>query len=114
MLSLDLVRLRHILDAAREADAFCRARSREDLDTDRMFYHSLVHLLEVIGEAARAVSRSFREAHPEIAWRKMVGMRDRLSHGYYGINRDILWETATQDVPVLIREIEKTVPPGKP
>ena len=72
----DLVRLRHILDAAREAVAFCQSRTRQDLDTDRMFYHCLVRLLEVVGEAARAVSREFREAHPEVAWRRMVGMRD--------------------------------------
>ena len=110
----DLVRLRHILDAAREAVAFCHTRSRQDLDTDRMFYHCLIRLLEVVGEAARAVSRSFRDAHPDIAWRRMVGMRDRLSHGYFDINRDILWQTATEDLPALIREVERAAEPPQP
>jgi uncharacterized protein with HEPN domain len=78
MLKNDLVRLRHILDAARQAIVFSQNRSREDLDTDTMLNLSLVRLLEIIGEAARGVSPTFREAHSEIAWKKMVGMRDRL------------------------------------
>ena len=62
------VRLRHILDAAREAIAFSRNRSREDLNRDRMLNLSLVHLLEIIGEAARGISPAFRASHPEIPW----------------------------------------------
>lgn len=69
MLKDDLFRLRHVLDAAREAVAFCQGRSRGDLDTDRMLNLSLVRLLEIIGEAARETSNVFREGHPEIAWR---------------------------------------------
>ena len=78
----DAVRLRHILDAAREATAFVKGRSRADLDADHMLSLALVRLLEIIGEAARGVSGSIREAHPELAWSKMAGMRDRLIHGY--------------------------------
>jgi uncharacterized protein with HEPN domain len=75
----DAVRIRHILDAARQATAFVQWRSRRDLDTDPMLSLSLVRLLEIIGEAARGISPAVREAHPEIAWSKMAGMRDRLS-----------------------------------
>ncbi len=73
----DLVRMRHILDAAREALTFVQRRSRSDLDADHMLSLALVRLLEIIGEAARAVSATFREGHPEVAWRRMAGMRDR-------------------------------------
>lgn len=103
----DEVCLRHILDAAREAIVFCRGRSRADLDKDRMLNLSLVRLLEIIGEAARGISQEFRSAHPGIVWKKMVGMRDRLIHGYFDVNLDVVWETVTQDLPPLIAQLEE-------
>lgn len=106
MLKNDDVRLRHILGAAREAIAFSRNRSREDLNRDRMLNLSLVHLLEIIGEAARGVSPAFRGGHSEIPWEKMVGMRDRLIHGYFDINLDVVWETVSEDLPPLVAQLE--------
>jgi uncharacterized protein with HEPN domain len=103
----DQTRLRHILDAVREAVAFSEARSRSDLDKNRMLSLSLVRLLEIIGEASRGISGEFRLAHPEIAWKKMTGMRDRLIHGYFDVNLDVVWETVTQDIPPLIAQLEK-------
>ncbi len=106
MLKNDAIRLRHILDAAREATVFCQGKSRRDLDTDRMLSLSLVRLLEIIGEAARGVSAELRTAHPEIAWDKMAGMRDRLIHGYYDVNPDVVWQTVREDLPVLVRQLK--------
>jgi len=111
MLKNDDVCLRHILDAAREAIVFSSNRSREDLNRDRMLNLSLVRLLEVIGEAARGISPSFRTGHPEIPWEKMVGMRDRLIHGYFDINLDVVWETVTEDLPPLIDQLEGILTP---
>ena len=103
----DVIRMRHILDAAREAVNFIEGHNREDLDTDRKLNLSLVRLLEIIGEAARSITNEFRQKHPELAWKSMVGMRDRLIHGYFDVNLDILWETVTKDLPPLIDKIEK-------
>ena len=105
----DNVRIRHILDAAREAISFADDRSRTDLDTDRKLNLSLVRLLEIIGEAARGISEEFRDSHPDLPWNKMVGMRDRLIHGYFDVNLDVVWETVTQDLPSLIAQLEKIV-----
>ena len=110
MLDNDMVRLHHILDAAREAVAFSQGRSREDLYSDRMLCLSLVRLLEIIGEAARGISPACRAAHPEIAWQKMAGMRDRLVHGYFDINLDVVWETVTEDLPPLVSQLENIIP----
>jgi uncharacterized protein with HEPN domain len=66
----------------------------------------LVRLLEIIGEVARGISPAFREAHPEVARNKMAGMRDRLIHGYFDVNLDIVWETVTRDLPVLICQVD--------
>ena len=105
----DNVRVRHILDAAREAVAFLNGRSRSDLDTDRKLNLSLVRLLEIIGEAARDISQQFRDVHGDLEWKKMVGMRDRLIHGYFDINLDVVWGTIKDDLPPLIEKLEKIV-----
>lgn len=86
----DLVRAYHIWDAAREAIDYARGRRREDLDADRPLQHSLVRMLEVIGEAASGTSHPFRKAHPGVPWQQMVGMRNRLIHAYFDINLDVV------------------------
>lgn len=106
----DSVRIRHILDAAREAIAFAKDRTRADLDTDRKLNLSLVRLLEIIGEAARGISQEFRDSHPALPWKTMIGMRDRLIHAYFDVNLDVVWRTVTEDLPPLIAQLEKIVP----
>jgi len=105
----DEIRLRHILDAAREAVSFTEGHRREDLDSDRKLNLSLVRLLEIIGEAARGITEEFRQEHSELPWKSMAGMRDRLIHGYFDVNLDVVWETVTNDLPPLIDKLEKIV-----
>jgi uncharacterized protein with HEPN domain len=66
-----------------------------------MFALALVRLLEIIGEAARRVSVGLRESHPEIPWAEIAGTRDRLIHGYFDVDLDIVWGIVTQDLPAL-------------
>lgn len=103
----DEIRLRHILDAAREAVDFTEGQCRVDLDADRKLSLSLVRLLEIIGEAARGVTIEFRRKYSKLPWKSMIGMRDRLIHGYFDINLDVVWETVANDLPSLIDKIEK-------
>ena len=110
MSEIDNVRVRHILDAAREAVNFSEGRCRAGLDTDRKLNLSLVRLLEIIGEAARSLSQEFRQEHPDLPWKSMVGIRDRLIHGYFDINLDVVWQTVTEDLPPLIAQLKKIVP----
>jgi uncharacterized protein with HEPN domain len=77
----DLVRLRHMRDAAQQALQFCVGRARGDLDSDVMLRFALVHALMVLGEAASKVSAATRTAHAGLAWPAIVGMRNRLVHG---------------------------------
>ncbi|MGB9625058.1 MAG: DUF86 domain-containing protein [Phycisphaerae bacterium] len=76
----DLIRLRHILDAAREAIGFVGHRHREDLDQDRQLVWALVKAIEIIGEAAYQLSTDARAKVPDIPWEKIIGMRHRLVH----------------------------------
>ena len=105
----DLARVHHMLDATREALEFSTDKTRLDLDTDRLLCLSLVHLLEIIGEAAVAISSEFKEKYPQIPWSGIMGMRNRLIHGYYDINLDIVWETVKENIPPLKAELEKII-----
>jgi uncharacterized protein with HEPN domain len=98
-------RLSHMLEAAREAVGYAQDRTREDLETDRTLMHSLVHCLEIVGEAASQVSPGVREASPQIPWGDIVGMRNRLIHGYFDVNLDVVWKTVKEELPPLIDRI---------
>ncbi len=103
----DRVSVRQMLGHAREAIAVARDKSRYDLDSNRMLSLSLTRLLEIIGEAASRVSRGFREAHPEVAWAEIVGLRNRLIHGYDVVDFDILWQIVGSDLPSLVLVLER-------
>ena len=103
----DSIRLRHMLDATREAEAFSRNKTRKSLDTDRKLALALVKCIEIIGEAAAQISNESREALPQIPWSDIIAMRNRLIHAYFDINLDILWKTIIEDLPPLIYELEK-------
>ena len=104
------VRLRHMLDYAREAVALARGKSRSDLDADRVLNLALVQLVTMIGEAANRVSRDKQARYSEIPWPLIVSTRNRLIHGYDIVDFDILWQTVTEDLPPLIIALEKIVP----
>lgn len=107
MLNEDLVRVRHILDAARKAVTFVQNKTRSALDEDEKLALALVRLLEIIGEAANTISDDFQSHYPDIPWRKMAALRNRLIHGYFDIDYNIVWDTVNNDLPPLIVELEK-------
>jgi uncharacterized protein with HEPN domain len=107
MLEADLVRLRHMLDAAKEIAEFTNGKSAADLKKDRKLSLSVVRLLEIIGEAGAGVSEDFRKKHGQIPWKSVKGMRNRLIHGYFDVDLDIVWKTVEEDVPSLVRELER-------
>ena len=102
----DHVRLRHMLDHAREALAMVENRARRDLDTDRQLNLSLVRLMEILGEAAARVTPAGRESLSSIPWPEIVGFRNRLIHGYDEVDLDILWSTVNDDLPPLVTALE--------
>jgi len=107
----DVVRLRHMLDHAREAAAMAKGMTRQDLDENRQLNLSLVRLFEIVGEAANRVSEDERIRHPAVLWPEIVGLRNRLIHGYNTVDFDILWQIVTRDLPPLIEALEGAVPP---
>ncbi|MBI2568416.1 MAG: DUF86 domain-containing protein [Candidatus Schekmanbacteria bacterium] len=102
----DRVSLGDMLDHAREAVALLGAAGREELATDRLRQLALVRPLEIVGEGARRVSPKTQQRHCSIPWAAVVGMRDRLIHGYDVVDLDIVWDTITTDLPPVIEALE--------
>jgi uncharacterized protein with HEPN domain len=98
----DEVRIRHLIDAASTAAQFVEGRERGDLDTDEMLRLALTKLVEIVGEAAKQVTPSGRAELPDVPWSAAARTRDRLVHHYFDINLDVLWQTATEDLPALL------------
>ncbi|MGB5987141.1 MAG: DUF86 domain-containing protein [Desulfobacterales bacterium] len=105
----NLIRLRHMLDAAREAVSFSQGVTRIELASDRKLVLALVKEIEIIGEAAYQIPQTARDEAPGIPWDDIVGMRHRLVHAYFEINLDILWQTVNQDLPPLISALEELI-----
>jgi uncharacterized protein with HEPN domain len=99
-------RLRHILDHAQEALKLAQGKTRADLDADRTLELALTRLLEIIGEAANLASEKIREKYPQIPWRQMISLRNRLIHGYDAVDKDILWNIIQQDLHPLIKRLK--------
>jgi uncharacterized protein with HEPN domain len=101
------IRLRHMLDYSREAVALLRDRKRADLDSERTLGLPILRCVEIVGEAASRVPVDIQQRHQNIPWPQIIGMRNRLVHGYDIVDYDIVWSTVTQDLPPLIAELEK-------
>lgn len=105
----DLNRLYHMLDAINDIVDFSENKNRIDLENDKMLSYSLIHLLELIGEAANGISSEFQNNYSSIPWKAIIGMRNRLIHGYFDIDLDIVWKTVNEDIPKLKKEVEKVI-----
>jgi uncharacterized protein with HEPN domain len=99
-----------MLDHAREAVAMVAGKGPESLAEERMLELALIKLVEIIGEAAGRVSQAGQEKYAEIPWREVIGMRNRLVHGYDSVDRSVLWDTIELDLPPLIFQLEKILP----
>lgn len=84
-----------------------QGRSRADLDTDRQFNLALVRLAEIVGEAAARITTETQQRLTSVPWAEVVGLRNRVIHGYDEVDFDILWDTVVFDFPLLAAEIER-------
>lgn len=108
--SRDQAYLWDMLQAADEARELCRGFTFETIEGDRRTLLALERLMELIGEAARRVSDTFQRAHPEIAWRKIIGLRNVLAHEYGRIDHRRLYIAATEDTTTLSRILTEILP----
>ena len=85
---------------------FVSGRQRADLDSDEMLLFAVVRAIEIVGEAASRVSIDARDQSPDIPWPAIVGMRNRVVHAYFSIDRDIVWITVSRELPQLLPVLE--------
>ena len=104
------VRLRHMLDHAREAVELASGKTREDLANTRLLQLGLVRLVEIVGEAAASIPKDQRAKYPGIPWQDVVGMRNKLIHEYDTVDLDILWGTVSVELPDLILSLQSILP----
>jgi len=99
--------LRHILDEVRYLQAQSAGLDAVAFQSDPTLRRAFVRSLEVIGEAAKHVSEPSRARHPDIPWRAMAGMRDRVVHDYLGVDYEIVWDVVRNKIPALRIELER-------
>jgi uncharacterized protein with HEPN domain len=83
---------------------------RDEYNLDDDVQLALIHLVQMIGEAARHVSLEGQSDIPEIPWREIIGMRNRIVHDYLGVDEEVVWEVVTGDLPLLVEVLERVVP----
>jgi uncharacterized protein with HEPN domain len=110
----DLVYAGHMLDTARKAASKIAGKTRDDYDRDENLRMALAHLIQTLGEAARHISLALQKSHAEIPWKQIIGMRHKVVHDYLHVDYDIVWAVVTTDLPPLIVQLEKFVPPLSP
>lgn len=99
-----------MLTAARAVVEFVQGRTLEDYESNLMLRSAVERQVEIIGEAARRVSKEFQELHPEIPWRPIQAQRHVLAHDYGAIKHDRIWRVAEEHIPALIVMLDPLVP----
>ncbi len=100
-----------MLVAARKASMFVEGITYEQFVESDLHNNAVFKVLEVLGEAASRISETTKDAHPEIPWLEIIGLRNRIVHAYFEIDLEVVWNIVNDDVPTLIRELEHIAPP---
>jgi uncharacterized protein with HEPN domain len=100
--------IQDILQACDDILNFTQAMdSAGDLQNDRRTFLAVIHSIEIIGEAARQMPKSFREKHPEIPRRETIGLRNVIAHEYFGLDNEIIWDVIQTQIPLLAEQMKQ-------
>ncbi|MHC1623202.1 MAG: HepT-like ribonuclease domain-containing protein [Candidatus Methanospirareceae archaeon] len=99
--------IQDIIDAMNKAKKFVEGMEYEDFIRDDKTIFAVIRVIEVIGEAVKNIPEDVKKEYPEIPWREMAGMRDKLIHGYFGVNLKRVWKTVNEEIPPLKPLFEK-------
>lgn len=101
--------VRHIRDETVYLMAQTEELTQTHFSRDATLQRAFVRSIEIIGEAAKQTPDDFKQKYSQIEWRAMAGMRDRLIHGYFGVDYDIVWDVVTNKIPALRQQIEELI-----
>jgi uncharacterized protein with HEPN domain len=99
--------LQDILSMIDKVEQFTADLSLEEFEENEMVHFAVIRAIEVMGEAAKHVPPEVKRRYPEVPWIRMAGMRDRIIHGYFGLDLHIVWKTATRSIPMLRPKISE-------
>jgi uncharacterized protein with HEPN domain len=102
-----LLFIKDMLDAVDRIHAFVKGMGFDDFAADDKTVSAVLRKLEVIGEAAKNVPTAVRERHGAVPWSRLAKMRDRLIHGYFAVDNEIVWKVVTEELPELREELER-------
>jgi uncharacterized protein with HEPN domain len=101
------VTLHQIADYARHAQKLCAGKTLVELKADWKDAFAFERVMEVLGEAVKRLPDALRQRYPEVSWRLVAGMRDKISHGYDTVDYQTLWDTVQSDLPALLSTVER-------
>jgi len=101
--------LEQMLDTATRLRALARERTRVAFEADEVGQLALLHLIQRLGEGASRLSADFRADHPEFPWAEMIGMRNRIVHGYDDLDPDIVWRVSREDIEPVVAALERAL-----
>ncbi|HDQ03017.1 MAG TPA: DUF86 domain-containing protein [Deltaproteobacteria bacterium] len=101
--------LTDILDAINDIETFLKNTDFNKFQSDNMRRNAVVRSLEIIGEASRNIPDELRQQYKDIPWKRMAGMRDKLIHGYFGVDYESVWAVATERIPELKKPLQKMI-----
>ena len=113
MIRDDNAYLKHILDSILFVEKYCGKLDIGRFRKDELLQSAVVRQLEIIGEAARLVSKETKAKLPAIQWNMIIGMRDKLIHEYFGVDLNVVWSTINEELPKLKAEIQRYFRNGK-
>jgi uncharacterized protein with HEPN domain len=99
--------LADILQGVQQVSGFIKGMDFQHFSEDQKTVYAVIYAIEIVGEAARAISPELRKKYSQIPWRDMAGMRDKLIHDYHQVNLRVVWQTATEDLPSVAPKIRK-------
>lgn len=101
--------LEDIMEASGRALRYVSGMDYEQFAADAKTQDAVIRTLEIVGEATKRLSEELRASHDQIPWRSMAGLRDRLIHGYFGVNLDIVWQIVTEELPDVRNSVREIV-----
>ena len=107
-----LVFIKHIRDAIGRIESFLKETSKNDFMGSELLQSAVIRQIEIIGEAVKSLPQDFTNKHKEISWIKIAGMRDKLIHHYFGVDKETIWEVIEEDLPKLRKQIRKILERG--
>jgi uncharacterized protein with HEPN domain len=99
--------LRDMLENAQRAIQFTKGMDYKSFAKDDKTVYAVIRAVEIIGEAAANIPEEVRAKYPDVPWREVKGMRNKIVHHYFGINMEVVWQTIQEDLPILIEALKR-------